>query len=87
MCFAVLSHSVVFHSLQPHGLQLARLLYPGGFSRKGYWNSLPCPSPGDLPNPGIISRSPALQANSLKAGREYKQAIQIEYNEMQITNK
>ena len=30
-----------------------------------YWNGLPCPSPGDLPNPGIIPRSPALQADSL----------------------
>ena len=24
-----------------------------GFSRKEYWNELPFPSPGDLPNPGI----------------------------------
>ena len=24
-----------------------------GFSRQEYWNGLPCPSPGDLPNPGI----------------------------------
>ena len=23
------------------------------FSRQGYWNGLPCPPPGDLPNPGI----------------------------------
>ena len=28
---------------------------------------LPCPSPGDLPNPGIEPRSPALQAASLPA--------------------
>ena len=26
-----------------------------------YWNGLPCPPPGDLPNPGIEPRSPALQ--------------------------
>jgi len=26
---------------------------------------LPCPPPGDLPNPGLESRSPALQVNSL----------------------
>ena len=32
---------------------------------KEYWSGLPCPLPGDLPNPGIESRSPALQANSL----------------------
>ena len=36
-----------------------------GFSRQEYWNGLPCPPPGDLPNPGIEPRSPALLANSL----------------------
>ena len=36
-----------------------------GFSRQGYWSGLPFPSPGDLPNPGIEPRSPALQAESL----------------------
>ena len=35
------------------------------FSRQEYWNGLPFPSPGDLPNPGIELRSPALQADSL----------------------
>ena len=24
-----------------------------GFSRQEYWSGLPCPPPGDLPNPGI----------------------------------
>jgi len=24
-----------------------------GFSRQGYWSGLPCPSLGDLPDPGI----------------------------------
>ena len=33
-----------------------------GFSRQEYWSGLPFPSPGDLPNPGIEPRSPALQA-------------------------
>ena len=36
-----------------------------GFSRQGYWSGLPFPSPGDLPNPGIEPRSPALQVDSL----------------------
>ena len=36
-----------------------------GLSRQEYWSGLPCPSPGDLPNPGIGARSPALQADSL----------------------
>ena len=30
------------------------------------------PSPGDLPNPGIEPRSPALQANSLSAEQQGK---------------
>ena len=36
-----------------------------GFSRQEYWNGLPFPSPGDLPDPGIKPRSPALQADAL----------------------
>ena len=35
------------------------------FSRQGYWSGLSFPSPGDLPDPGIKPRSPALQADSL----------------------
>ena len=34
-------------------------------SRPEYWNGLPCPPPWDLPNPGIKTRSPTLQADSL----------------------
>ena len=36
-----------------------------GFPRQEYWSGLPFPSPGDLPNPGMESVSPALQADSL----------------------
>ena len=36
-----------------------------GFPRQEYWNGLPFPSPGDLPNPGIEPMSPTLQADSL----------------------
>ena len=36
-----------------------------GFSRQGYWSGLPLPSPGDLPNPGIETRSPTVQADTL----------------------
>ena len=39
------------------------------FSRQECWSALPCPPPGDLPNPGIELRSPTLQANSLPAER------------------
>ena len=36
-----------------------------GFSRQKYWSGLPFPSPGDLPEPGIESRSPTLKADAL----------------------
>ena len=48
--------------------------------RQEYWSGLPFPSPGDLPNPGIEPRSPALQRvghdwatelNSRTAGRHF----------------
>ena len=35
------------------------------FSRQEYWSGEPFPFPGDLPNPEIEPRSPALQADSL----------------------
>ena len=34
-----------------------------GFLRQEYWSGLPFPTPGDLPDPGIKSPSPALQAD------------------------
>ena len=36
-----------------------------GFSRQEYWSRLPCPPSGDLPNPGIEPRFPAVQVDSL----------------------
>ena len=38
-----------------------------GFSRQEYWSGLPFPSPGDLPDPGVEPRSPALQADALSS--------------------
>ena len=35
-----------------------------GFPRQEYLSGFPFPSPGDLPDPGINPRSPALQADS-----------------------
>ena len=46
-----------------------------GFSRQEYWSGLPFPSPGDLPNPGIEPRSPALEADVLTSeppGKPFK---------------
>ena len=71
MCCAVLSHSVVSDSFDPmdcspssvHEILQARILD---------WIAMP--TPGDLPNPGIKPRSPAMQADSLPAelpGKSY----------------
>ena len=64
ICLCI-SHSVVPDSLQPPGLEPARLLCPWGFPSQEYWSRLPSPSPGNLPNPGIEPRPPAWQAGSL----------------------
>ena len=60
----MLSRSVVSNSVSPwtaaHQVPLSV-----GFSRQEYWNGLPFPSPGDLPQPGIEPGSPALQVDFL----------------------
>ena len=68
LCSAVLSR---FSRVQPFAAPWtvapqAPLLI--GFSRQEHWSGLLCPSPGDLPDPGIdlvSSAAPALQADSL----------------------
>ena len=45
------------------------------FFGQEYWNALPFSFPGDLPNPGIEPRSPALQADSLPAEPRGKPCI------------
>ena len=35
------------------------------FSRQEYWSGLPFPFPGDLPDPGIKSRSTTMQVDAL----------------------
>ena len=64
LCVPCLVASVVSNSLQPHGLQPAKL-QSMGFSRQEYWSELPFPSPGDLPDPGIKPESLTLQADAL----------------------
>ena len=59
-----------------------------GFPRQEYWSELPFPSPGDLPNPGIKTGSPGLQADSLPTeppGKPWKEGG-IKYLS-QISNK
>ena len=49
------------------------------FSRQEDWSGLPFPSPGDLPNPGIDPRSPALQVDSLLSKPPLSSLIQLNY--------
>ena len=53
-------------SLRPHGLYTQSMEFP----KTEYWWLFP--SPADLSNPGIESRSPALQADSLPAEQQGK---------------
>ena len=49
-----------------------------GFSRQEYWSGLPCPPPGDLPNPGIkpVSlTSPALAGGLFTTGATWEVPI------------
>ena len=46
--------------MRPHGLQPARLLCPWNSPGKNTRVDAHLPSPGDLPDPGIEPRSPAL---------------------------
>ena len=50
-----------------------------GFSRQEYWSGLPFPSPGDLPDPGIESRSPTLQADPLTSAPPGKPHIKLNH--------
>ena len=54
-----------------------------GFSREEYWSGLPFPSPGDLPDPGMEPRFPALQADSLASaspGKPIKKTLNMIQN-------
>ena len=48
------------------------------FSRQECWSGLPFSSPGDLPDPGIEPRFPALQADSLPS--EHQESSVFTYN-------
>ena len=52
------------------------------FSRQEYWSGLLFPPPGDLPNPGIDPRSPALLADSLSSEPPGKLIIKTEYKKI-----
>ena len=62
---AVLCRSVTSDSLRHHGTVAHQAFLPIGIFQARIWSWLPCPSPGDVPNPGIEPRSPSSQADSL----------------------
>jgi len=55
VCAVSQSHPTFGDPLVAHQASLSM-----GFSRQEYWNSLPFPIPGDLPDPGIEPVFPAL---------------------------
>ena len=61
------SHIRLFATLWTVALQAPMSM---GFSRQVYQSRLPFPSPGDLPDPGIEPRSPALQADSIQLSHQ-----------------
>ena len=50
---AVLSHFCHIRLFTPPWTVAHQAPLSMGFSRQNYWSGLPCPPPGDLPNPGI----------------------------------
>ena len=48
-----------------------------GFSRQEYWNRLPFPSPGNLPDPGIKSVSSALAGGFFTTEPPGKPAVRL----------
>ena len=52
------------------------------FSRQEYWSGLPCPSPGNLLDPGTKHESPALQADSLLSSTPGKPQRVCNYNQL-----
>ena len=68
LCVYVLSHfSRVQHFAALWAVALQAPLSVG-FSRQEYWTGLPCPLPGDLPDPGIKPESPSLTGEFFTTG-------------------
>ena len=60
-----------------HGLWPVRLIWPWECSRQEYWNGLPCPPLGNLPNPRIQPRPPAWQPDSLPSESPGKHKVVV----------
>ena len=62
VCVYMLSHVQLFWNPLTEALQAPLSME---FPRQEFWNGLPFPPPGNLPDPGIKPRSPTLQVDSL----------------------
>ena len=70
--------SACSHSVVSDPATVARQAPPSmGFPRQECWSGLPCPPPGDLPDPGIKPESSALQADSLPSEPRYTGSAQL----------
>ena len=67
-------HFTSFHFTVDYSLQASPSM---GFSKQEYQSGLPFLPPGDLPNPGIKPRSPALQADTLTSEPPGKPAARV----------
>ena len=56
-CGCVLSHLAVVSNSVTQWIAAHQAPLSMGFSRQEYWSGLPCPPPGDLPDPGTESTS------------------------------
>ena len=60
-----------------------------GFSRQEYWSGLPCPPPGDLPDPGIEPTSlisPALAGGCFSTSATWEAYIRLQFNSVQFSH-
>ena len=60
VCVHTRAHSVLSSSFTAPWTEARQAPLSMGFHRQEYWSGLPCPCPGDLPEPGIEPKSPAL---------------------------
>ena len=57
-----------------------------GFPRQEYWNGLPFPFPGDLPDPGIKPASPSLADEFFTIEPSGKLMVQFSFSQKSVGN-
>ena len=88
MCMQSYSSSQILLQLSQTAARQAPL--PMGFSRQQYWSGLPCPPPGDLPDPGTdphLLCLPPRQAGSLPGNSITEHSRFKTWGENNITSK